>query len=1276
MKQYAVVSWVSGALVLAASHVGCGSEARIPEQTPQDGEAAPGRDCDNDLLANGGCSVGRCKVTSASQPLPLGTVLRLAETPVPAELAGDAVPPSMCTVRMPPGTNATGLVLAIESTESDEVPEHARLFQHRAPGDDVLLPASGRFGNETAGILERGGTYGVTAKPGGWSFDRYVASEVVGSSSTPLWLRNVSSQTTYAAFFDGKNLYVGNGPRILVYEGIPASPEARPKLVLGQPDLDTTVAATSGALFGGAAVVGLWSDGNRLVATTGNRILVWQQIPTKSLIPADLVLGQPDMTSNRANAGAVASATTLSSPSAISSDGTRLYVADGLNHRVLGWSAFPVASSTPADLVIGQPDFVSAAAYSGNLPMYIPQGITASSSGVFVSGIGKPALAFVSGVPEVNPSATHSVFGWQYGLEPGGQVARPAGIALLSGGGVAVRDFGLMRIACKRSADAGPSEIDYALGQPDATRVVSVRFGDNGYVNPARVNASALSLAIGLSSSADGKVFVPDSRRLLVYDTPPTYNYEPASRVIGQPGFTVNERADYRGVSLSTLASPADVAARNGLVAVADKSNNRVLLFRANALGSRRPAAFAAIGQPSGSSFVANKDIVSASAATLSGPEGVALDGQRLVVADTQNHRVLIWNTVPTATGAPADVVLGQADFSGRRPNRGRGDVSPRDGFSDADADGFFYPTGVATDGTHLFVADRLNHRVLVWDSIPTTNGKAADRVLGQPTMQATGAHRGQGPFDIAADGFNLPSGLALDGTTLWVADTENNRVVRWDSATTAAAAPVAWLGQPDGVTVSNPNYQLSGYYAGSDVATPAATTATSVLRPRGITIAGGKVFVSEGDSNRVHAFDAGSLSPLAVLGQANETSASPNTTGIGRATLADPAGLTTDGTHLWVADARNHRVVGYALDAVATGASGQRVLGQSSMLTGGFNQSSVAAAGATLQPRGLTLDGDSVFVADTGNSRILEHDVSGGAWLVKRVFGQPNASLALPNSGEQPSARTLNAPRGVWADAKRLVVADTGNHRVLVFDRSKPASDAVTVLGQPSFSSAISNAGGPGAATMQLPAGVCSDATRLAVTDSANHRVLLWKSLPEASGASADVVLGQATASAVLANRGSSLATARTMVFPSGCTFHEGKLLVADTGNNRVLRFDPGAATTGAAAEAVLGQPDASARTPAASVLERDRLAGPSALATDGTYLYVSDRDLGRVVVMAADGQVVEVIGGLGSASLLRAGDGVAVKKTGLFTSRLFVSETGTDRVGVVEGVSRLRLP
>ena len=109
-------------------------------------------------------------------------------------------------------------------------------------------------------------------------------------------------------------------------------------------------------------------------------------------------------------------------------------------------------------------------------------------------------------------------------------------------------------------------------------------------------------------------------------------------------------------------------------------------------------------------------------------PTAVATDGRVLAVADTDNNRVLIWNSIPTTPGVSANIVIGQPDFTATTINFGKG--------SQVNAQGLRGPQGVWIDQRGRFwVADTQNHRVLMWNRIPTQNGTAADLVIGKPDL-------------------------------------------------------------------------------------------------------------------------------------------------------------------------------------------------------------------------------------------------------------------------------------------------------------------------------------------------------------------------------------------------------------------------------------------------------------------------------------------------------------------------------------------------------------
>lgn len=307
---------------------------------------------------------------------------------------------------------------------------------------------------------------------------------------------------------------------------------------------------------------------------------------------------------------------------------------------------------------------------------------------------------------------------------------------------------------------------------------------------PETHNASALfSVPAALATQVsyhDNQLIVADlaASRVVIYryDTLAQDGTAVPDVVVGKPDLSSGDnRCDDRTLSESEAA----IVTPQGKLVVADRGHNRVLIWHSVPTSDGQPADLV-LGQGSFVTCNTNDDDQDSSpdaqptARTLRSPTAVWSDGIRLVVSDTYNHRVLIWNQFPTSSFAPADLVLGQADFEHGAPND-----DDQNGVQDAtpSARTLSEPNlGLASDGVQLAVTDAANHRVLLWNTFPTRNFQPADVVLGQSSF-AGATHDdddqdGQADTMASARVLNYPTGLALFQDKLLVTDTGDNRVL------------------------------------------------------------------------------------------------------------------------------------------------------------------------------------------------------------------------------------------------------------------------------------------------------------------------------------------------------------------------------------------------------------------------------------------------------------------------------------------------------------------
>jgi len=343
-----------------------------------------------------------------------------------------------------------------------------------------------------------------------------------------------------------------------------------------------------------------------------------------------------------------------------------------------------------------------------------------------------------------------------------------------------------------------------------------------------------------------------------------------------------------------------------------------------------------------------------------------------------------------SAPAALPDLVLGQPNFNSRvvaNPAVAKGGLNG--------------PTGVAVAANgDVYVADALSNRVLIF--APDTAEPYA--VIGQANFSVVSANRGLG---TSAYGLRSPQGLALDAAGgLLVADTQNNRVLYFPPGATSTTLATRVYGQ-----------------SGSFTSYTASTTANGLYQPTAIAIGAGGVFIADGSNFRVLFYPDTSTTATRVIGQSGFTtgyaqSVSATSTNQPRGLAVDPSG------GLYVA--MYTRVLYFP-----SGASrASRVIGQPDYVA----ENTLATQQGLYNPYGVTLRGNSLYVADYSSNRVMRfvanetnnYPLADRAWVHYDSFsGSSGDAAALPQSFFKPQSVAFDA-------AGRMFVADSSNNRVV----------------------------------------------------------------------------------------------------------------------------------------------------------------------------------------------------------------------------------------------------
>jgi len=629
----------------------------------------------------------------------------------------------------------------------------------------------------------------VTEKPTGWFKTGQKADIVLyatgfNESGGATFMNHPSKIAT-----DGKRLIVSDtwNHRVLIWNEIPTINNQKPDLVLGQPDFDSNTAGLGADRMNWPIAVA--TDGRRLLVGDGfnDRVLIWNEFPTRNGQPADLVLGAPDFDSwpryldwqsqREGSPSPRDPKKEINWPWDIWTDGEKLVITSTVDGSVLIWNTFPTENNQDADIVLGQPDFETRFKDKSEIPGWGSDPLAVFGTPRAIASDGKRLV-----VGDYNARAA---FIWNDFPTRSGQPAdfrlnviydKTAGTptdvmgATMWGEKLFASSFGKVFVWNSFPTHGGQEE-DFTIGS-----------GDSRTVNRKSMNGV-------YDVETDGvRLFAVDSNnnRVLIWNKIPESNEEP-DVVLGQPDFETN-----RLNSRNSFSNPVPFCDGEHLFVGSD-------LYNGIAIYNKVP-----------DESKAEADVL-INPPWLGGVQQITSDGRRMIVANREAGRVLVWNCIPNQDDQKPDVILGASTDLEQWVN-GKGRI------------GLNGPMGATTDGTRLFVSDTNNNRILIWNQIPTENQTPADLVLGQKDFDTTEPGSG-------LDQLSSPQYISTDGRRLVVADSGNRRVLIWNEIPTSN-------GQPADFSMSRINHSED--------------FCTSWISPTAAWVYDGRLFAVDGQNNRV----------------------------------------------------------------------------------------------------------------------------------------------------------------------------------------------------------------------------------------------------------------------------------------------------------------------------------------------------------------------------------------------------------------------------------------
>ena len=335
---------------------------------------------------------------------------------------------------------------------------------------------------------------------------------------------------------------------------------------------------------------------------------------------------------------------------------------------------------------------------------------------------------------------------------------------------------------------------------------------------------------------------------LSIYEYSPSYS---VATSIGKTGYGLNETGDIllsgygfdNAGGANKLNHPVSISANYGKLAVTDRFNNRVLIW--NTIPSSNTPPDLVLGQ---ANFTTHNSGTGLNNMDFPGQVIITPDG-KVLVADSDNNRVLVWTSFPASSGQSADYALPITNYVN---------------FGDS------WPWGVWSDGTKVVVTATVAKAVLFWNSFPGPSTS--------PDVVLTSSQVGT-PRSILSDGNYVMLGDEnANGPCIGSNGTRSTHV--WTSWPTSSRDPDACIDNWLAGTIHDS--KIYGIAAGGETmyfydelytSTQELQVNVKIANPGeghrwaggddgGATVVDGKLFVAEYNGNRISVFDTIPTSP------------------------------------------------------------------------------------------------------------------------------------------------------------------------------------------------------------------------------------------------------------------------------------------------------------------------------------------------------------------------------------------------------------------------------